>query len=280
MGNEKSSSTTLSKSDRTQLAKKTVNEIIPSILRTHPQTKKAVSSSTLLVESDVQSQASSSATKPRSSPMVITVVEDDTLAAARALAQSASSAGRVGILNMASPLRPGGGLLTGASSQEESLCMRTTLYPSLREEWYRLPETGVVYSPDVLVFRTPELVDLSKAERWSVDVLTCAALRLPEVTTAGDAYVHQKDRDAMRSRMVQIMRVARMKGVRKLVLGAFGCGAYGNPPKEVAQLWKSVLCGTARRPAEEFAVEEVVFAIKALGQQGKENLTVFEATFT
>jgi len=38
---------------------------------------------------------------------------------------------------MASPLRPGGGVLTGATSQEEFLCARTTLYPSLREKFYR-----------------------------------------------------------------------------------------------------------------------------------------------
>ncbi|RWA04683.1 hypothetical protein EKO27_g10427, partial [Xylaria grammica] len=60
---------------------------------------------------------------------------------------------KIGILNMASPLSPGGGFLNGATSQEETLCMRTTLLPALRDEFYRLPELGVVYTPDVLVFR-------------------------------------------------------------------------------------------------------------------------------
>jgi hypothetical protein len=58
------------------------------------------------------------------------------------------------ILNMASPLRPGGGVLTGATSQEEFLCARTTLLPSLNESFYRLPEFGGVYTRDVLVFRS------------------------------------------------------------------------------------------------------------------------------
>lgn len=49
---------------------------------------------------------------------------------------------RVGILNMASPLSPGGGFLNGSAAQEESLCMRATLLPSLRDEFYRLPELG------------------------------------------------------------------------------------------------------------------------------------------
>ncbi len=86
---------------------------------------------------------------------------------------------------MASPLRPGGGVLNGATSQEESLCARSTLLPSLREECYRLPEIGGICSPDVLVFRVPgagEDKELPKAERFYVDVVSSAMIRFPETT--------------------------------------------------------------------------------------------------
>ncbi len=91
---------------------------------------------------------------------------------------------------MASPLRPGGGVLSGATSQEESLCARTTLLPSLRDDFYRLPEVGAVYTPDVLVFGRwdadgsgADAVGEEMARRawFYVDVVSAAMLRFPDV---------------------------------------------------------------------------------------------------
>ncbi|KAJ7660584.1 hypothetical protein B0H17DRAFT_1212523 [Mycena rosella] len=52
--------------------------------------------------------------------------------------------GTVALLSMVSELHPSGGFLTGASTQEESLCLRTTLYASLHDSFYRLPECRAV----------------------------------------------------------------------------------------------------------------------------------------
>jgi uncharacterized protein (TIGR02452 family) len=71
--------------------------------------------------------------------------------------------------------------LSGATSQEESLCVRSTLYAFLREEFYRLPSRASIYTPDVLVFRDQDLRDLPKRDRFYVDVISCAALQFPEV---------------------------------------------------------------------------------------------------
>lgn len=99
----------------------------------------------------------------------------------------ANTVSRVGILNMASPLSPGGGFLNGAMAQEESLCMRTTLLPSLKDDFYRLPELGAVYTPDVLVFRDQAGSDLEKRDRWFVDCVSAAMLRFPEVEDIPDS---------------------------------------------------------------------------------------------
>lgn len=54
----------------------------------------------------------------------------------------------------------------------------------------------------------------------------------------------------------------------KLVLGAWGCGAYGNPVGEIARAWARVLCvrggrnGGCRGEGEGWDGLEVVFAIK------------------
>jgi hypothetical protein len=83
---------------------------------------------------------------------------------------------------MASPIRPGGGFLDGANSQEEFLCARTTLFPSLWDSFYRLPEIGGIYTPDVLVFRdsTPEANDLTKRDRYFLDVVSAGMFRFPD----------------------------------------------------------------------------------------------------
>lgn len=151
---------------------------------------------------------------------------------------------------MASPLRPGGGILTGATSQEEFLCARTTLYPSLSETHYRLPDLGGIYTPDVLVARSssPRAEMLPARDRFFVDVLSAAMLRLPDIEESDGeaAYAEDKDREAVRNKMRAVMRIFRAKGVDRVVLGAWGCGAYGNPVEEVARAWKTVLCGGGR----------------------------------
>ncbi|UKZ52720.1 hypothetical protein TrVGV298_006504 [Trichoderma virens] len=171
---------------------------------------------------------------------------------------------------MASPLRPGGGVLTGATSQEEWLCSRTTLYPSLREEFYRLPEVGAIYTPDVLVCKTwdPEPSDLKPADQFFIDVITAAMLRLPDVETNqhGEmSYSEQKDRDMVLAKMRCVMRTLRSRHINRVVLGAWGCGAYGNPVEEVARAWRRVLLGPQAKRTQTVEVYqdmEVVFAIK------------------
>jgi len=60
-----------------------------------------------------------------------------------------------------------------------------------------------------------------------------------------------------------ILRAAIMKGCKRIVLGALGCGAYANPVQEVAEMFKRVICGNPRRKDDENwgGMEEAVFAI-------------------
>ncbi|KAH9877831.1 hypothetical protein J1614_003048 [Plenodomus biglobosus] len=184
------------------------------------------------------------------------------------------------ILNMASPLRAGGGVLTGATSQEEFLCARTSLLPSLLDSYYRLPEYGGIYTPDVLVFRNHLPLGDSKgelpvAERWWIDVVSAGMLRFPELEGQEDEvrWLSERDRASAEGKMRAVLRMCVSKGVRKVVLGAWGCGAFGCPVRDIADAWKRVLGRTAMSngtkgrgkcgaEAETFPeIEEVVFAI-------------------
>ncbi|KAH7010057.1 hypothetical protein EDB80DRAFT_714414 [Ilyonectria destructans] len=266
---------------RSKKAKVTINQLIPSLLPTHPRARRGIEAAELIVSPPLQNQEQSS--DIRDGPR-LTLRVADTLTAAHSLLNEAASPGdqvshgrkvpKVAILNMASPLSPGGGFLNGASSQEESLCMRTTLLASLKDEYYRLPELGAVYTPDVLVFRD-EAADelLEKKDRWFVDCITAAMLRGPE-TDRDDAgrgsYANEKDRELVVQKMKMVLRICQAKGVTKVVLGAWGCGAYGNPVGEIAAAWRKVLLprkeGKNKNKKETWdGLDDVVFAIKDAG---------------
>ncbi|KAI1463816.1 uncharacterized protein F4812DRAFT_453352 [Daldinia caldariorum] len=175
-----------------------------------------------------------------------------------------NTAARVGVLNMASPLSAGGGFLNGASSQEESLCMRSTLLPSLRDGFYRLPELGVVFTPDV-AGEDDEV--LPKRDRWFVDVASAAMIRMPEIDVDEESgfarYANAADRELAVRKVRAVLRVFASKGVRRVVLGAWGCGAYGNPVGEIAKAWRKKKRESDSDSWECF--EHVVFAIKDPG---------------
>jgi hypothetical protein len=79
----------------------------------------------------------------------------------------------------------------------------------------------------------------------------------------------KKDREIVERKIRAVMRIVQRKGVRKLVLGAWGCGAYGNPVSDIAMAFRNVLFpsnigkkGKSNTETETFpSVEEVIFAI-------------------
>jgi uncharacterized protein (TIGR02452 family) len=177
---------------------------------------------------------------------------------------------------MASMLAPGGGFLNGASGQEASLCMCTTLLPSLSDEFYPLPDISAVYTPDVLVFRDEHAEDLEKKNRWFVDCVSGGTLRFPSVTvdetTGRGSYSNDKDRDLVSEKMRTVMRIFQAKKVSRVVLGAWGCGAFGHPVGEIAAGWRKVLLGSERARKNKkgkkevwTGIETIVFAIKDTG---------------
>ncbi len=172
---------------------------------------------------------------------------------------------KVCVLNFASATNPGGGVVNGSSAQEECLCRCSTLYPCLKEEslWrdfyapHRkaanpLYNNDCIYTPDVCVFKSdinfPE--PLSQNEWWNVNVITCAAPNLRERPSnamnphAGDkaAKVTPAELEKLlTSRIQRIFAVAVANGNEVLILGAFGCGAFRNPPEIVAKVFKNVM---------------------------------------
>ncbi|KAH8678791.1 hypothetical protein BGZ60DRAFT_370599 [Tricladium varicosporioides] len=274
----------MNKAQRTTLAKELVNKIVPQILNSDARARAGVKNTKLIRYGPAPNKKS----LPQPSIPKISVIQSDTFDAAHTILTSLppSTKSKVAILNMASPLQPGGGFIRGSLAQEESLCARSTLYAALTisppaSTFYRLPSLAAIYSPDILVFRSSDLKDLPKKDWYYVDVITAAAVRKPDlVETKAEngekkCMYEDKDREEMLEKVKMLFWVAKEQGVTHLVLGAWGCGAYGNPTEEVAGIFKKVLLGDRRRESVT-GFEEVVFAVFDKG----ENLSVFSEVFS
>ncbi|KAH9856713.1 hypothetical protein C2E23DRAFT_721531 [Lenzites betulinus] len=234
-------------------------------------------------------------TRPNDDTTNFSVLEVSTLEGARLLRDAlrpdspADPAHKLGVLNFASARKPGGGFLSGAQAQEESIARSSTLYPTLMtriaQAFYTLhnrdPKGGyyshaMIYSPGVTVFR-------NDAGDWVepliADVLTSPAVNAGVVRktlhgrVAGSG-VEEKIEQAMRERMARILFLFETKGVRSLVLGSFGTGVFQNNVKTVARIWADLLMRDDARFKDSF--DHVVFAI--LGKETFDGVrTVFAA---
>lgn len=177
---------------------------------------------------------------------------------------------KVCVHNFASATNPGGGVLKGSSAQEEAICRCSTLYfnisePSIVDKYHdfhkRMLREGkmdvtynddCIYTPDVVVFksdtRIPEVME--GCYWYNVDVITCAAPNLrPDASNymnpdSGSAKVELTDEELKNlhiKRMRKILDIAKQENEDVVILGAFGCGAFYNSPKVVAEAMQIVV---------------------------------------
>lgn len=148
---------------------------------------------------------------------------------------------KIGLLNMASDVCPGGGVKKGSKAQEEDICRRTTLYRSLKPEWYHLKGTSMIFSEDVWIVKAGGYAKLDKPTKLD-GVLSVPAIRRPELTQSG-TYKHDADRRLMRTKIRMTLQTAAYHGLDVLVLGAHGLGVFRNPKREVAGMFAELLSG-------------------------------------
>lgn len=197
-------------------------------------------------------------------PGTVRVAKDKSIDAALRI-QKEHPDWKICVLNFASAVQPGGGVLGGSSAQEESLCRCSTLYPSLDQPWLWQKYYGVnrearnnlhtdacIYSSGIVVFKSDgeEYPVLLPRQDWiTVDIISCAAPNLrysPKNPYNPDSGmpVSISEEELYRlhvSRARHILQVAASKGPDCLILGAFGCGAFENDPDTVAKAYRDVL---------------------------------------
>ena len=193
----------------------------------------------------------------------ITVTKNKSFEAAM-LHRKAYPNAHITVLNFASAVNPGGGVKNGSSAQEESLCRCSTLYPALdrRSLWDRyysvnrqlntpLHSDACIWTPGIVICKTDTYIpDRIEPKDWVVvDIISCAAPNLRTVT--GNMYNPERSKsihlpadeqyNLHLKRAKHILHVAAAHMTDKLILGAFGCGAFENDPAAVARAYHDVL---------------------------------------
>ena len=217
-------------------------------------------------------------TRPHTDASKKSVTKERTIECALRLSKEAS--GRIAVLNFASPKRPGGGAATGASAQEEAICRITDLYPRLcamrdkgifYDTKLRSPYSDdLLYSRDVTVIKSdedePQL--LAENERIQIDVVTCAAPNQSGIKIPDDELL-----EIIRRRIIRILDSCIENGATNIVLGAWGCGVFRNPPEVVANAMMLEIS-----TKYTYAFNHIVFAVYYRGQEIA-NYDAFAKTF-
>lgn len=188
------------------------------------------------------------------------LLDKDTVSA---LVEAVKKSANVTILNFASYRHPGGGYLNGSKAQEECLCAESNLYNILSKfnntidesitniEAYRNNKTyyygyntskyhkykGNLYTNRGLY--TPDVIfTLALRKPIKADVITVAA---PNYSASRKYVSAQENSKALESRIKFILGILSENNTDTIILGAFGCGVFGQEPVEVAEIMLKLL---------------------------------------
>ena len=173
---------------------------------------------------------------------------------------------RMAVLNFASFKHPGGFFLQGSPAQEESLCHSSILFEVLKNfpNFYKenmnqlndeLFVDRAIYSPDVIFCR--------RDRQKSCGVITCAAPNLSKTHRSPE-----ENSEALRSRIEFIREIAEDQNIDTLILGAFGCGIFGQDPFEVSKIFRETFANRCS------SVQKIIYAIPP-----SKNLEAFQKIF-
>jgi len=191
---------------------------------------------------------------------------------------------RPAVLNFAHGYNCGGGFEHAGGSQEEDIFRKSSLFLSLwphrraddgpgvlargmwigefdkvlprKEPFYGHTECGGIYSPHVRAVR-----DVRRPDRQLLPAEEVSSLPVFAVLTVAAQDVRRDgcfEEDLLVQKARTALHLATVNGHDAVVLGAFGCGYFSNPPDVVATVFDSLLQGefAGTFPAKVFGVPD------------------------
>lgn len=169
---------------------------------------------------------------------------------------------RIGALNFASAIQPGGGFLSGAQAQEESLCRSSGLYECLSQfddAFYVLPERNGVYCNSLIISPSVPFFKDDDGTKWneivSCDVVSIACVNLAKFlpkTKSSRIIIHH----VLKLRIKMLLCAFEKLESETIILGAWGCGVFRNSIVEISTLFANVL-----KNFNSKKIQRIIFAI-------------------
>ncbi len=241
--------------------------------------------------------------EPKYEKSEIVVNNQDCLEAAQC--ELKNKAKKVAVLMLASPIEPGGAMEEGNNGQEEEICRRSDIFGFMWDQahfmathslynlvdvqrahqanpqYSLMTNNRMIHVPQVTVFRSGKSDNYKMLENpFEVGMLVSPGLDRPgyEKIDGKKRYTRVEDEEQLRKLIMTQLKVAYDENYDTVILGAFGCGAFYNPPELIAEFYKQIL-GTYFKGA----FEKIVFAIiddgHTLEHNPEGNLKPFQKCF-
>ena len=94
----------------------------------------------------------------------------------------------------------------------------------------------------------------------SLPIISVAPIRRPKLDESGENYSFEQEKELMKEKMRNVLRIAAFWHHTDLCMGAFGVGpSFRNPVRQVALMWKDILF---LEPEFQGLFENIVFAVE------------------
>ena len=181
--------------------------------------------------------------------------------------------GKTAVLNFASYKNPGGMFIDGSKAQEECLCHESFLCNVLREknsyyDWNKKYLNKALYLNRALYSKN--VIFEHEGSVLEADVITCASPnRSTYLRYNNKPEDNEHNTKVLEERIMFVKRIAELNNLDTIVLGAYGCGVFGQDAKTVAELFKKAF--------EKTNVKNIIYAVPK-GMDSK-NFEAFEQVF-
>lgn len=144
------------------------------------------------------------------------------------------------VLNLSDDCFSGGCIELGSGAQEESLFRRTNYFQSLLQKFYPIKSDEAVYSPCISIIKSSENTNWKLYNQFPIlSFIACPGIKYPRLIDGEK--LNTDDTEKLKNKIKLIIQVAVKYNYNTIIFGALGCGAWKNPAKHVAEIFKEVL---------------------------------------
>ena len=149
-------------------------------------------------------------------------------------------------LNFANAMFAGGGYIFGGNAQEEALCRASMLYYTIRtaKNYYQANRKHLLpdYTDYMIYSRNVPIIRKNSGERLAIPVY-CDFLTSPAVNRRfAKFFFSGKQLDKiMQNRIMQIIQLCAVNQPERIILGAFGCGVFGNSREKIYPMFETAI---------------------------------------